>query len=384
MTATRTEAAVNRPRHVVLALMAVATLLARPLSFVAAASPPPGLAAAPVLQAATPGPQAATPGNHIVQGNVVNGTAGAASPNGLGVTLHGYDDFAVSVTLTATADSTGAFTFENVPDVTGRYYLLSVPYEGVPYSSDLLKFGPNITTLTTKVNIWEATSDLSVLQITQVHLLFDLASDGATVTEICLFSNMGGRTFVPPSNAGLTIPVPTGAAAVAVQNQQGSILATRTVEGLQITAPMLPGPSTAELIYTFRLLNPQPTFEQTLPLPVDSLSVFIPTGGAAIKGASLADGGQQTFQSKPYHVFTGGKVAAGQKIGFQVTGGATSGLGPVDSNLLLVVGLGLLNVVLLLVIGLLLWRRGAFAGLPWHRARRGRAQDDLDAPRIPD
>ncbi len=292
-----------------------------------------------------------------IQGAVANGTSGAPSPADLVVSLHGYDNFATSLTLTTTTDGAGAFQFQNVPNIAGRYYMLSVPYQGVPYSSDLLKFDANATTLHPRVQLYEATADASVLRLTQVHLIFDLAGDGATVTEICLFSNTGDRTFITSNGAGFTLPVPKGAAAVVVQTQQGSIFADRTVQGLQIKAPLLPGPSTAELAFTFRLLNQPVTFEQSMPFPVDSLAVLGPDGGPAIQGAGLQDSGTQTFQGKSYRAFSASNLAAGQTIAFQFSGGA---LGPrwlANSSLLPVVGLVLLNLALVAVIGTMLWRQ---------------------------
>jgi hypothetical protein len=268
MTVTKMAAAVRRPRRALWATLAAGILLVA-LSSTAWASHSSARAAQAIAQQATPpGPtEVVQVPAGTIEGAVTNGTIGAPSPNGLLVTLHGYDNFNTSVTLTTTADIAGAFSFTNVPNVAGRYYMLAVPYEGVPYSSDLLKFDANATTLHARVQLYEATADPSVLRIGQMHLVFDLASDGATVTEICLLSNTGQRTLVASGGGGLIIPVPANAAALAVQNQQGSINAERTIQGLQITAPLLPGSGTAELIFTFRLLNRPVAFDQTLPFP---------------------------------------------------------------------------------------------------------------------
>ncbi len=379
-------AATRRPWTALRAWLAAGALLVG-LSSHAWASSSAELAGQAVAQQATPpGPtEVVQVPAGTIQGTVANGTTDAPSLGGLLVTLHGYDDFATSVTLTATTDSAGAFALSNVPNVAGRYYLLSVPYEGVPYSRDLLKFDANATTLHAKVQLYESTADPSVLRVGQLHLVFDLASDGATVTEICLLSNTGQRTFVAPGGAGLTIPVPANAAAVAVQNQQGSINADRTAQGLQITAPLLPGQGTAELIFTFRLLSRPVAFEQTLPFAVDSVTVFVPASGAAIQGASLQDGGQQTFQGKPYHVFSLANIGAGQKIAFQINAGGASLTGPIDHNLPIILGLVLLNLILVAGIGAMLWRqRAAPRRHPRGSARTVRAEDDFDVPRVAD
>jgi hypothetical protein len=205
------------------------------------------------------------------------------------------------------------------------------------------------------------------------------------VTEICLLSNTGQRTFVASGGAGLTIPVPANAAAVAVQSQQGSINADRTAAGLQISAPLLPGQGTAELIFTFRLLNQPVSFEQTLPFAVDSLTVLVPASGAALRGASFQDSGPQTFQGQSYHVFSSANLAASQKIAFQINGGGSSVAGTNDPNLPIIIGLGVLNLLLLAGIGALLWRQRA---APQRRSPRSthtqRAEDDLDIPRVAD
>ncbi len=375
-------AATRRPWPALRAWLAAGTLLVGLSSQAWAANSSERAARAAAQQATPPDPTEVVQAPvGTIQGTVTNGTAGAPSPNGLIVTAHGYDNFATSMTLTATTDSTGAFAFSNVPNVAGRYYMLSVPYEGVPYSSDLLKFDANATTLHARVQLYEATADPSVLRIGQLHLVFDLASDGATVTEICLLSNTGQRTFVVSGGAGLTLPVPTNAAAVVVQNQQGSINADRTAQGLQITAPLLPGQGTAELIFTFRLLGRPVSFEQALPFPVDSLTVFVPARGGAIQGANLEAGGQQTIQGKPYDVFSLANLAAGQKIAFQISGDGPGSPAPSDPNLLIVIGLGLLNLILVTGIGVMLWRQRAS---PRRRVRgsthAGRAEDDLDRP----
>lgn len=311
-------------------------------------------------------PEAASAG--AVHGRVSNGTQGASLPAGLSVVLHGYDDFNQALMLTTTVDASGAFEFVDVPAVAGRQFMLTVDHAGLAYGSDIFNFDSGLDVSGLALTIFDGTPDAAQVRIDRLHLVVTQSAAGGpfTVTELVLFSNLGERTVVSPDGPVVTVPLPAGATAVAVQDLAEGRDYVRTADGVGLLLPVRPGPSAAQLTLTFQLpAGSSLEFSQRAQHPVQSLDVVVGET-LTLQGGALQDGGLQSLQAGTVHVYTGGDIAAEGTIAFRLdaTTGAVS-VPAVDGSLLAAGGV-------LVVAG-----AGA-GGFWWWRRRSLPVEDEAD------
>jgi mono/diheme cytochrome c family protein len=320
---------------------------------------------------AAPGTVAASvSGEASVTGSVQNGTAGAAVPGDLVVTLHGFDDFSETVTLSATVSASGAYAFTSVPYIAGRQFILSTRHQGVIYGSDIFSFDLE-PTVEMPLVIFDSTTDPGALRVERMHIFFDLTGDGgATVGELFLFSNGGDKTYADAGGPALEIPLPASAADVTVQGGVEGEDYVLAGQGLQLSAPVRPGSSSAQILISFRLpYDRRLDFEQELLYPVNALNVLLPAEGMTLRGGGLQDEGVQEIQGSAFHSYGAAGLAAGNTVSFQLSGqpaSAASGAGLLTGSDPLRLGIGVGGLVLAL----------AGVGYWWYLRRSPRTDDE--------
>lgn len=108
------------------------------------------MAAAALLLAMQPR-LALAQGGEVIEGTVVNSTAGGGPVGGSTVTLQVFDGVAEGEPLTTTDDE-GAFRFEGLDIGQDMVYALRVDYADQSYTSGWLAFQERQTTLTVPFN----------------------------------------------------------------------------------------------------------------------------------------------------------------------------------------------------------------------------------------
>ena len=262
-----------------------------------------------------------------VSGTVSQGTHGASLPEELAVVLRGYDNFNQAVMLTSTVTSDGAFVFDAVPDASGRQYMLTLDYAGLSYGSDIFNFESGREVKGLAMTVYESTTDTSALRIERLHLAAAEAGAGGPVTfsELVLFGNLGDLTIAPID--GIEVPLPQGATAVAVQGLVEGNDYTRTEDGIRLLWPVRPGPSSAQISFTFQLpAGAAVDYSQRVAYPVQALDVAV-AETMTVTGNGLQDRGTETLQNNVVHAYSGGDLAAGSTIAFKVTTTAGSSAG---------------------------------------------------------
>jgi mono/diheme cytochrome c family protein len=320
-----------------------------------------------------------------VTGTVTNGTGGAAVPEGLTVTLHGFDNFAEATTLTTTVGISGTFQFEDVPYTAGRQFIVATTHQGVTYGSDLLSFDGGQTP-NAAVTIFESTSDPAALRVERMHVFFDFTGGQTTVGELFLLSNDGDKTIAGANGPIVELPLPASATNVTMQQGQEGTDFVRTAQGIALTAPIRPGPNAAQVLISFHVsYDRELNFEQKLLYPVGALNVLLPEVGVKIQGGKLQDGGTQNIQGTNYHTYDTTGLAAGDTVTFQLSGKPASTASGSGTNVLtasssLGIGIGL-GAVALVLAGTGLWwlqRSRAAAAGPESREDLLQAIADLD------
>ena len=304
-----------------------------------------------------------------VRGQVVNGTAGAAAPGGLTVTLHSFEGNALLTTLTTTAAADGAFGFDAVAFAPGRQFVVVTQYQGVDYSSQPAEFGAaagdEAPALEVELPVFETTSDRSVLAVPQSHLFLEFTQPGqVTVGVLYTFSNRGDQTVAALGDNPLQFTLPAGATDLNVQGGQLNETYFLNDRGFAVLWTVPPGEATSQILFSYRLPYPgQLSFAQPVDFPVEAVNLLVADLNVTVTGDALMNQGPQVFQGEQFQNFIHGPLGAGQQLAFEVRGepGATVGGGATAPNPLadtsnLAVGLGALGVTLL-ALGFLLYRR---------------------------
>jgi mono/diheme cytochrome c family protein len=325
-----------------------------------------------------------------ISGTVTSG-AGAVLPAGLKAVLHGFDhgadgNFSETLTLETEVGPDGRYIFENLEMPEGRAFYVSLEYGGVEYSSEAAFVQGGQTVFDLPIEVYETTSDTSLLEISQAHLLLDFSNpEKVTVIHFLVIDNPSGKTIVAPAEGQpvISFSLPQGFENLQFEN---GILGGRfmaTADGFGDQASILPGPDNYQLVFAYDLpytpstglasLFGGSTTDLSIPLTLAarSVTVLVPEG-VTVAGSGFTDAGLQSMGgSVTFQMYRAGALPAGQRLEFKISGSpktTASGEPAASSNQNLIVGVGALGVVLILVGGYLFWRD------------RRRAEDDEDLP----
>jgi hypothetical protein len=283
---------------------------------------------------------------------IVNVASGAAIPDGTVATLLVYDSSAgqVSQTLTASIQSDGKYEFINVPADTNTVFLVTVNYSGVTYDSIPENFDGTKSTFDMPLTVYETSSDINTLTITQAHLQFDFSTAGTVQVMVLYVITNPGSNAITVTSDGTNVPfiqIPEGAQSVNFQLAQSSSPLLSAANGFAL----LPGANlqygiiaTFNLPYTKKLVYSQP-----FSLPVSSATIIVPEG-VKVTSDQLTDAGTQGTTGTTYHMYSGSSLASGSTLTLTVSGmpGDQSTTGFVlNQHTWLLIGVGALGVVLI-------------------------------------
>jgi hypothetical protein len=355
-----------------IALMALALAGCSPAGGATPAEVPiPPLAPSPtptVEVAGQPFPEGAT---GTINGQVLNITTGQPVEPGSDVILHAVTaDLDEVLTETTQTDGEGSYTFEGLPlELPDAVYVATVKYNNVVFTSDLVVFPPGHTQLELPVELYETTSDPSVLTAETLHVFVSRQPGALQVSQLHIFTNGSDQGYLSDvqidetRRAALRIPVPPEADNFLFEQGQLGKRFVPTDEGLLDTIPVRPH-STHRILVTYTLPY---TDEYTLRLPMayDTrvVNVLVERADMRVNAPALSRAPSQEAQGRRYDIFTGQDFAAGQVLEVRFT--AKAGLLP--GGPLAWVGVGVVLALLLTAAIALVLRR---SGLDERASRR--------------
>lgn len=338
-----------------------------PDSTATAAPTPEGAPSADATPAAEDTPAAAATESGPVLGTVkgtVTLASGEGVPAGQTVTLHVYDhgnDPTASpveiLTLTTQTGKDGAFTFEGVELVEGRFYFADTPYQGITYQTNVAvsEAGAQEIDLGT-ATLYETTSDLSGLSLDQFHMFFDFSQTGVlNVFQIFIMSNTSDKTVAIESDLTSIpfVPLPNGALNFGIESGDGPFVGTDT------GFAMPPSQNQYQLQIFFSLPYDKKTeITQPFALTTKSGSVIVPQG-VRLDSKTLTDGQPQNIGGQQYTVYKLPALNAGDAITFSlsgVPGASTASVAGFDTSTGVLIGVGALGMAFILA-GVILYLR---------------------------
>lgn len=317
--------------------------------------------------------------NGVIRGQVTNGTPGGSLPDGMQVTLAGFDGDAEAYSETVGLSSDGRFEFTDVPAVAGRIYGATVSYGDVLYFSQGAHLTGDAKPLDLSITVFETMTDPSGLRVERLHILFDFSiPDMVQVLELWVLSNESDRSVVAaPQRGSVEVTLPEGATELAFEDGSVGDRYILTGSGFGDTQPIVPGNATSQFIFSYRLpYDGRLSFRQPTNYAVTAAVVLLPSEGVTAKGTGLQDLGVQQMGGQAVHNYAAGAIAAGSSLEIDVAGkpASTAAGGASSGWTNAAIGLGVLGG-LLIIAGLWWFRPSAASG---RRAARPSGEDEAD------
>lgn len=226
----------------------------------------------------------------------------------------------VEQTIPVAIQPNGTYEFHGVQASSASIFLVTVDYAGVTYNSNAIAFDGTTLLLNMPVTIYTTSKDMSLLNLTQAHLIFNFSTAGKVqVTALYVILNTGQSSVIVASD-GSSLPfidIPAGAQSVNYQLDQNSSPLLKASGGFAF----LPGANlqygiiaTFTLPYTGRLV-----FTQPFSLPVSAVNVIVPEG-VIVSSKQLTDAGTQTASGSTYHLYQGASLASGSTLTLTISG----------------------------------------------------------------
>ncbi len=253
-----------------------------------------------------------------VQGQLLNGTVGAATPAGATVTLHSFTaNRGLASTLQTVSDAQGQFQFPGVALREAGSSALAVEYAGVTHTFVL---PASAITAPVSLTVYETTQDLTSVRVQrQVWFISDVNVREQTVAavEFVQLVNSGDRTLLPDlSTPGrfsfLRFSLPPGATGLEVDSDLpgGQVIPIGT--GFAVTAPVFPGPHNLNFAYRFPYRGTGISYNQRLLQGAEVYQVLAPQRLPGVQVAGLEPQPPLELDGAVYRVWEGRGFQPGQ------------------------------------------------------------------------
>ncbi|MBS1249532.1 MAG: hypothetical protein MAG431_01112 [Chloroflexi bacterium] len=283
----------------------------------------------------------------IVEVEVLS-SEGETLPDGLEVSLFGYDHMTQVYEDALTLPAEGVARFEEAPFLDGRLFFAEIIHEGASYRSSIVEASADSPALNLQVEILGTTTDTSSLVVDRMHVFLDFSQPEILgVGEIFIVSNMGNQTVVAEEAGEPVLSLALPPQAVNLQFQDGQLGGRyiETEDGFADTLDIMPGSGSHQVMVSFDVPYPKKNLEisQVLSYPTGAAVVLLEDGMATITSSQLEDVGTQQTETGLIRVYASQQMKAGSTLAFTVT---NPNAGPEISRTLLI-GLAVLGVVLL-------------------------------------
>ena len=291
----------------------------------------------------------------MIEGTVVNGTAGGRVPAELKVTVHAVRDRTPIDKQEVMTDGAGRFRVEGLDTGANIIYLPLVDYAGVPYFPErpvvLDGAGPAQAT----IHVYEASPTPDALTFDRANMLIiNVAPTALTVMEMGAVVNGGDRTFaadpqVTGSDRTLRFNLPPGATQVTPQAGLAPDALQSTPDGFAATDPCA---GRREIAFSYQLPYETSALDltRTFTLPVGTFTLYLPEQGIDVIGPGLALQGSADLGGKTYRQYAVQNVGVGSEVRFRLTNLPAPLLArPRDLGLAVAVTGGLILGIVLLV-----------------------------------
>ncbi len=236
-----------------------------------------------------------------IEGLVVNQTQGGIPVAGAEVILRAGQDGALALVARTVSDSTGHFTFTDLPVEPGVSYLPGANHQGIHYPGSRIPATAGFARAILSVSDTSTSPDPL---IAERHELDVLAKTGVMeITETLVINNPTTATYVgtpgadgPPTT--LSLAIPSGFERITFTSEFHGRHFKVADNHLVTDLPWTPGKRELKFTYALPVESSHQLFERTLDLPTRSLTLRVHgavSGQVVSNLPSVADGKDGTF-----------------------------------------------------------------------------------------
>lgn len=264
-----------------------------------------------------------------VRGTVINRNSGKVVTQSLEVMLHILDMNLVDQGMEhGQSNPDGTFVFADIPFNETTQFAVMATYDGVSYFSETTPADMKSMRVSIDMPVYETTTDLSAVQIDQMHVLFEFSTDGLETKELYIVSNTGERTVKDVydlgegKSAALQFPLPEDADYIFFKpdDQDRFVKLNGTFAD---TYPILPGGQPAQIMTSYLLpFSGERVYTYTAPVSTAKINFILPDQpGISLQGEGLVPAEPTTLQDGTlYQVYSYSYLKAGEKLSVTLTG----------------------------------------------------------------
>ncbi len=257
----------------------------------------------------------------VVTGQISSGTAGAVIPEGLEVSLHVLTSETAEETFTTLADAQANYRFEGVPFDATYAYVVTTPYGGIQFVSEIVSADPAAPELVLPLVIYETTNDPSVLTITANSVQIIALQSTLQVIQILSLTNSSDRAFLDvTAGESVRVRAPAGASFGTPMSTRYGMSADGAVT--YDTRPVMPGREhLMHVAYTMPYSSGMSVTQSFDYRAEGTFDAIVGTNGLTIGGDGVADLGPVSTGSGTMMSF-GGTLNrdAGSAFAYTVSG----------------------------------------------------------------
>jgi hypothetical protein len=286
---------------------------------------------------------------------VSNATPGGKIPEDLTVELTAYSGMAPAFEESTQVSADGSYAFEDVAFQSDYVYFARVEANGLFFNSDILH-GKDVqgAQADLPLQIYETTSDQTVLRSDRLHVFFDFTTPGKVqVVNLYIIANPSGKVVVATEEGQPVVrfDLPEGATNLQFQDGQLGERYVETDTGFGDTAAVPPSQGGMnQILFAYDLpYTDSLRYTMKLPLPVESAVIMLPTSGVSLRSDQLQDAGQRDLEGMSFSMFQSpAGLAAGETIELELRGQpGQPGTAQDDSMTFLLIGVGVFGAVLI-------------------------------------
>ena len=309
-----------------------------------------------------------------VRGTVINRNSGKVVTQSLEVMLHILDMNLVDQGMEhGQSNPDGTFVFADIPFNETTQFAVMATYDGVSYFSETTPADMKSMRVSIDMPVYETTTDLSAVQIDQMHVLFEFSTDGLETKELYIVSNTGERTVKDVydlgegKSAALQFPLPEDADYIFFKpdDQDRFVKLNGTFAD---TYPILPGGQPAQIMTSYLLpFSGERVYTYTAPVSTAKINFILPDQpGISLQGEGLVPAEPTTLQDGTlYQVYSYSYLKAGEKLSVTLTDTTPIRQSTSTNNNLIAAGAAFLGFA---VIGVGVWR--------WRRQENTEVEED--------
>ncbi len=295
---------------------------------------------------------AAEPGNGVIEGRLVNGTAGGGSVADQDVTLKIYLDNAEVDSASARTDAQGHFVFDGLSTEAGYSYEASLFFQKAEYYSEWLIFDEGETNKSVEVAVYDSTTNVEVVKVAMSHTVIDVGEDSLKIKEYFFFVNETDRTYIGSEPAAadetretLRFSLPAGATEMQITLGLMECCITGSEDGFVDTMPVLPGSREVAYSYMVEHNSGKYTFSPNVNYPTTRYDLLYQGEVIEVTGGQIAGDEPMDINGTQYNHLSGSDLAPGDALSVTLSGLPGAGPGAIMWTVLvlavLVLGTGL-------------------------------------------